>query len=43
MIALLEDGDKITIDAVKGIIEVDLSIEEIKKRKKVKEAWELNN
>ncbi len=33
MIALLKDGDKITIDAIKGEINVDLSAEEIAKRK----------
>jgi len=33
MIALLQDGDKITIDAVKGEINVDLSDEEVAKRK----------
>lgn len=33
MIALLKNGDKITIDAKKGIIDVDLSDEEIAKRK----------
>ena len=32
-IALIEDGDIITIDAVKGILEVDLSEDELKKRK----------
>ncbi len=33
MIALLKDGDQITIDAKKGIIDVDLTDEEIAKRK----------
>ncbi len=33
-IALIEDGDIITIDAVKGILEVDLSEDELKKRKR---------
>lgn len=33
MIALLEDGDKITIDAIKGTIDVDLTEAEISKRK----------
>jgi dihydroxy-acid dehydratase len=33
MIALLEDGDKITIDAINHTIDVDLSDEEILKRK----------
>lgn len=33
MIALLQDGDKITLDAVNGKIEVDLSDAEITKRK----------
>lgn len=33
MIGLLQDGDKITIDAVNGTIDVDLSNEEIVKRK----------
>lgn len=33
MIALLQDGDKITIDAVNGAIDVDLSAAEIEKRK----------
>ena len=33
MIALLEDGDKITIDAVNNRIDVDLSDEEIKRRR----------
>jgi len=33
MIALLENGDKITIDAINGSIDVDLSAEEISKRK----------
>ncbi len=33
MIALLRNGDKITIDAVKGSIEVELNEDEIKKRK----------
>lgn len=33
MIALLEDGDKITIDAINGTIDVDLSEEEISQRK----------
>lgn len=33
-IALLKDGDQITIDAVKGTIDVDLSDEEFAKRKK---------
>ena len=32
-IALIKDGDIITIDAVKGILEVNLSDEEFKKRK----------
>lgn len=36
MIALLKDGDKITIDAVKGTIDVDLSDTEIAARKS---AW----
>jgi dihydroxy-acid dehydratase len=34
LIGLLEDGDKITIDASKGTIEADLSLKEIEKRKK---------
>ena len=34
LIGLLEDGDKITIDAKKGTIDVDISESEIKKRKK---------
>ncbi len=33
MIALLQDGDKITIDAIKGTIDVDLSDAEIASRK----------
>lgn len=33
MIALLRDGDKITIDAINGTLDVDLSAEEIEKRK----------
>jgi len=33
MIALLQDGDKITIDAINGTIDVDLSDAEIAKRK----------
>jgi dihydroxy-acid dehydratase len=33
MIALLSDGDKITIDAINGAIDVDLSAAEIEKRK----------
>jgi dihydroxy-acid dehydratase len=33
-IALLKDGDQITIDANKGTIEVELSAEELEKRKK---------
>ncbi len=33
MIALLKDGDQITIDAIKGTIDVDLSDAEIAKRK----------
>ena len=33
MIALLENGDKITVDAVNNVINVDLSDEEIAKRK----------
>lgn len=33
MIALLKDGDKITIDAIKGTIDVDLTTEEITSRK----------
>ena len=32
-IALIKDGDIITIDAIKGILEVNLSDEEFKKRK----------
>ena len=32
-IALIKDGDIITIDAIKGILEVNLSDEELKKRK----------
>jgi dihydroxy-acid dehydratase len=35
-IALLKDGDKITIDAVEGILDVDLSDAELEKRRK---AW----
>ena len=34
LIGLLEDGDEITIDAIKGRIDVNLSDEEIEKRKK---------
>ncbi len=34
LIGLLEDGDKITIDALKGTIDADLSLKEIEKRKK---------
>ena len=34
-IALIKDGDIITIDAIKGILEVNLSDEEFKKRKLV--------
>ena len=34
LIGLLEDGDKITIDASKGTIDVDLSLKEIEERKK---------
>ena len=34
LIGLLEDGDKITIDALKGTIEADISAKEISKRKK---------
>ncbi len=37
MIALLKDGDKITIDAINGTIDVDLSDDEIAKRKA---AWQ---
>jgi dihydroxy-acid dehydratase len=37
MIALLQNGDQITIDAIKGTIDVDLSDEEIAKRKA---AWQ---
>ncbi len=33
MIALLQDGDKITIDAINGTIDVDLSAAEILARK----------
>ena len=33
LIALLEDGDKITIDAVNNKIDVDLSAEEIERRR----------
>ncbi len=33
MIALIEDGDRITIDAVNGKIDVDLEAEEIERRK----------
>ncbi|MBV68705.1 MAG: dihydroxy-acid dehydratase [Pelagibacterales bacterium] len=32
-IALIKDGDIITIDAIKGILEVELSVDELKKRK----------
>ena len=34
LIGLLEDGDKITIDALKGTIDADLTLKEIEKRKK---------
>ena len=34
LIGLLEDGDKITIDAMKGTIDADLSPKEIEERKK---------
>ena len=34
LIGLLEDGDKITIDAKKGTIDADISASEIEKRKK---------
>ena len=34
LIGLLKDGDKITIDALKGTIEADISANEIKQRKK---------
>jgi len=34
-IALIKQGDLITVDAVKQLIEVDLSEEELEKRKKV--------
>ena len=33
VIALLQDGDKITIDAIKGTIDVDLSEKELAERK----------
>ena len=36
VIALLRDGDRITIDATRGILAVDLSEEEINRRRK---AW----
>lgn len=42
MIALLKDGDKITIDAINGAIDVDLSDEEITARRKKWEARETN-
>ena len=34
-IALIKQGDLITVDAVKQLIEVDLSDEELEKRKKI--------
>jgi len=42
MIGLLKDGDEIEIDAEKGIISVDLSEEEIKKRRSQWKEKELN-
>ena len=36
LIALLRDGDQITIDAKKGVLNADISKEEIEKRRK---AW----
>jgi len=39
-IALLQDGDKITIDAKSGTIEVDLTIEELNNRKALWQARE---
>ena len=35
LIGLLEDGDKITIDAKKGTIDADLSLKEIEKERKI--------
>ena len=43
LIALLKDGDMITIDATKNRIEADLSTEEIQKRKALWKAPELKH
>ncbi|MFT6219427.1 MAG: dihydroxy-acid dehydratase [Myxococcota bacterium] len=42
MIGLLENGDKITLDAINGTIDVDLSDAEIEKRRKNWQARETN-